>query len=75
MKKKTPFVLCINNQGYEVSLELLKLYEVTGKENVENTSFIRVIDESGKDYLYPEDFFVPIQLPKPTLEAIAATRH
>jgi hypothetical protein len=48
---KSKFVICTRNTGYEVSLELRKLGQ------------IRVVDESGEDYLYPSSFFVPIDLP------------
>lgn len=58
------FVVCINNEGYPASLELRKIYRVLPDEKAAKHSLMRVVDESGEDYLYPERFFVPIQLPE-----------
>ena len=49
----TPYVICINNEGYEVSLELRKLYEIVEDPTASEHDQLRVIDESGDDYLYP----------------------
>jgi hypothetical protein len=57
------FAVCINNQGYEVSLEARKLYEVLADADAEKHQKIRVIDESGEDYLYPAALFDRITLP------------
>src|SRR4030095_16397638 len=57
------FVLCIRNEGCE-DLELRKLYRVLPDKSAAGDGYIRVIDESGEDYLYPEDCFSPIELPK-----------
>ncbi len=59
----TSYVICINNAGYEVSLELRKLYEVVEDPTAAAHDQIRVIDESGEDYLYPSSLFVGIELP------------
>lgn len=61
--KKHEFAICINNCGYEVSLETRKLYEVLDDPDAEKHHQIRVIDESGEDYLYPASFFDRITLP------------
>ncbi len=61
---KHKFAICINNEDYEVSLELRKLYETIRDPDAEKHNQIRVIDESGEDYLYPQEFFVAIDLPK-----------
>jgi hypothetical protein len=58
------FAICIKNNGYEASLELRKLYEVLPDQRATQLGQIRVIDESGEDYQYPEDFFLPITLPE-----------
>jgi len=58
------FVVCINNSDYPVSLELHKIYRVIADKNVEDEGDIRIIDESGEDYLYPSSYFVPIQVPQ-----------
>ena len=58
------FVVCINNVNYPASLELHKIYRVIPDEDAATEGDIRVIDESGEDYLYPSSYFVTIQLPK-----------
>lgn len=60
---KHEFAVCIDNQGYEVSLETRKLYEVLADEKAALCGQIRVIDESGEDYLYPQSMFDRISLP------------
>ena len=61
---KRAFVVCVRNAGYEASLELHKIYAALPDTEAENESDIRVIDESGEDYLYPADWFVPIDVPE-----------
>ena len=56
------YVICVNNDGYEVSLELRKLYEVLPDDQAANHNQLRVIDESGEDYLFPAALFLPIEL-------------
>ncbi|MBE9162865.1 MULTISPECIES: hypothetical protein [Microcoleaceae] len=56
---ETNFVVCINNQDYPVSLELRKIYQVIPDIRAAKHQYIRVIDESGEDYLYPVAYFVP----------------
>jgi hypothetical protein len=63
MSKQHTFAVCIHNTDYEVSLELRKLYEVIADPEAEKLDQIRVIDESGKDYLYPRNYFVIVDLP------------
>jgi len=57
------FAVCIENDDYEASLELHKIYRVLADKDAEVDGDIRVIDESGEDYLYPADWFVFIELP------------
>ena len=57
------FVVCVRNEGYEASLELHKIYRVLPDHDAGKDGDIRVIDESGEDYLYPVDWFVPIEVP------------
>jgi hypothetical protein len=64
------FVVCVKNKGYSASLELRKLYQVVRDEAAEKLGQIRVIDESGEDYLYPEEYFVPVQLPQSAEKAV-----
>ena len=58
------FVVCIKNDNYPASLELRKIYKVVADARAAEHGQIRVIDESGEDYLYPADFFVSIKLPE-----------
>ena len=60
------FVVCVNNDDYAASLELRKLYEVLPDEDAVKLGQVRIIDESGEDYLYPESFFAPVELPAST---------
>jgi len=63
-------VVCVKNEGYEVSLERRKIYVSIADEPAQNRKLIRVIDESGEDYLYPRKMFVPISLPQPVRRAV-----
>jgi hypothetical protein len=54
------FVLCVRNEGYPASLELRKVYRVLADERASERRQLRVIDESGEDYLYPEEYFVAV---------------
>jgi len=58
------FVVCINNTDYPASLELHKIYRVIDDKEAEDEGDIRIIDESGEDYIYPSSYFVPIQVPQ-----------
>jgi hypothetical protein len=62
MKKK--FAICINNKDYPASLERWKVYKVLEDEKAEKRNLIRIIDESGEDYLYSTQDFTAIELPK-----------
>jgi uncharacterized protein YnzC (UPF0291/DUF896 family) len=62
MKTKPQFVACVKNKNYASSLELRKVYQVVADEIAAKVHHIRVIDESGEDYLYPEEYFVRVQL-------------
>jgi len=59
MAKEHPFVICVCNAGYPVSLELRKRYRALPDAFGDQHQMIRVIDESGEDYLYPSRYFVP----------------
>ena len=58
------FALCLNNEGYPASLEVGKLYRVIPDDEAAAHGYLRVIDESGEDYLYLADWFVFIELPR-----------
>jgi hypothetical protein len=68
---ETQFVVCVKNEGYPASLELFKVYPVIPDPRAAERQFIRVIDESGEGYLYPADYFVPIELPQAVEEVFA----
>ena len=57
------YAVCVRNDDYPASLELRKLYPVLEDAFAAQHGMVRVVDESGEDYLYPNDFFVPIELP------------
>jgi hypothetical protein len=59
---KNNFLLCIENKDYEASLEIRKLYEQLPDKEAERHNQVRVIDESGEDYLYPSSFFATVRL-------------
>jgi hypothetical protein len=67
--RDTGFVICIENEGFEVSLEKRKVYRQLPDQSTTEDRLIRVIDESGEDYLYPSDLFVPIIVPKAASQA------
>jgi len=63
MAAKAKFVLCVNDGGHPESLETRKLYETIEDTKASAEGMIRVIDESGEDYLYPQSNFVELSLP------------
>jgi hypothetical protein len=71
MNKDRTFVVCIENQGYAASLEQRKLYESIPDASAEKHGHVRVIDESGEDYLYPKAFFREVRLSKELREAVS----
>jgi hypothetical protein len=75
-KTELQFVICIKNEDCE-DLELRKIYQVLPDEAAAEDNYLRVIDESGEDYLYPADYFVEIQLPKTVEKAVllASQQH
>ncbi len=69
-KRMQKMLVCLNNGGYETSLELRKLYVAVGDEQAEKHKLVRVIDESGEDYLYPASLFSAVELPPRLRRAI-----
>jgi hypothetical protein len=61
--KQPSFAVCVQNKGYEASLERNKIYTVLPDEDAEREGDLRVIDESGEDYLFSADRFVAIEVP------------
>jgi len=69
-RRKRRFLLCVRNTGWE-DLELRKLYERLPDKMATREGYVRVIDESGEDYLYPEACFVAVELPRQAERALA----
>ncbi len=69
-KEDIRFAVCVNNDGYPVSLELHKIYRVLPDEDAEPDGDLRVVDESGEDYLYPAGRFVLVNLPQAVEESL-----
>lgn len=60
---KGRFAVCVRNDGYEASLERNKIYAILPDEEAEQDGDLRVVDESGEDYLFSADRFVAIEVP------------
>lgn len=68
------FVVCIQNSGYPASLELHKIYRVVPDEEAIREGDLRIVDESGEDYLYPAEWFAPVELPRRVKLSLRRTR-
>jgi hypothetical protein len=66
------YVLCVDNRENPVSLERQKLYRVVEPEANDPESYVRIVDESGEDYIFPRDWFVAIDLPQAAIDALEA---
>lgn len=65
MSNQSPcFVVCVNNTDYPASLERHKIYQVIPDRFIEADGDLRIIDESGEDYIYPASYFVMIEVPQ-----------
>jgi len=64
MSEAKQFAICIHNGEYAGTLELRKVYEVLADASAEKRNYMRVIDESGEDYVYPRSWFVPVAVPE-----------
>jgi len=67
------FVVCVNNREYPASLELHKIYRVVPDPDAAREGDVRVLDESGEDYLYPAKWFVPVELPRQVKRSLIRT--
>ena len=65
------FLLCVNNEAYPASLEVRKVYKALPDPVAASRGFVRVIDESGEDYLYPSDRFVAVDPPREATRVFA----
>ena len=68
---ETRFAVCIKNDGYAASLEVRKIYELIPDTHAAEHQLIRVVDESGEDYLYPAGYFAPIEVPQVPMKVFA----
>ncbi len=64
------YVVCVRNESYSASFELRKIYSLIPDKIATKSGLLRVIDESGEDYVYPEDYFVAIKLPRTVHRAV-----
>jgi len=71
MAKSVRFAICVSNFGVPASLELRKVYRLVSDPAAASEGLVRVVDESGEDYLYPDKFFVPIEVPKAAVRAFS----
>ena len=62
---KPELAICIKNTGYEASLIFRKIYNLLEDEEALGSGLLRVVDESGEDYLFPKEYFIPVELPSP----------
>lgn len=72
--RETSFAVCIENRGAE-DLDVRKIYRVLPDKAAAATGYVRVIDESGEDYLYPADYFVSVELPQKAKRAWTVTQQ
>ena len=66
------FALCVENRDCE-DLEKRKIYQIVTDEDAEKEGYLRVIDESGEDYVYPQSYFIPLHLPREVEAALQLT--
>ena len=59
----TRFVICVNDGGYVDDLKVRTVYQLLPDDSAAKSDYLRIVDESGEDYLYPAHLFVPIELP------------
>jgi hypothetical protein len=71
-RNKTSFVVCLSNDGYAASLEPRKIYVALRDAEAERNGLLRVVDESGEDYLYARSHFASLKLPRGLRQALVA---
>ncbi len=72
MKIRTKYLLCVKNEGYRASLEPRKVYKRIPDLEAEARGLVRVADESGEDYIYPFENFIPVSLSQKAQRALSA---
>jgi hypothetical protein len=65
------YYLCTRNEGYAASLQVRTVYAGITDRNAESHGMLRIVDESGEDYLFPASLFVPIEVPEAAAEVFA----
>ena len=70
MTGETQFAVCISNKGYAASLEVRKIYRLIPDKAGSKHGLVRVIDEMGEDYLFPQEYFVHLRLPQAAERAL-----
>ena len=70
-QQKKQFAICVRNEGAE-DLEVRKVYQIIPDARAAKDKHLRVIDESGEDYLYPADYFITLTLPREVERALSA---
>ena len=68
--RRSSFVVCVRNTGYPAALETRKIYRTVTDREAEAHGLLRVVDESGEDYLYPAKLFMAVDLPQPVQSAL-----
>lgn len=68
------FAICLVNRGFSASLQRRRLYPIVRDEVAESHGMLRIVDESGEDYLYPARMFAPVELPKVIEKKLASVR-
>jgi hypothetical protein len=66
---ESPFVICIDNTDYYAALEVRKIYQTIPDSDAARHQYVRIIDESGEDYLYPARLFLALDIP-PAIQAV-----
>ena len=69
------FAICINDGGYIDDLKVRRVYQILPDESAAKSNYLRVVDETGEDYLYPANLFVQIEVPYEAEEALLLTTH
>jgi hypothetical protein len=64
------YYICVKNKGYSASLQLRTVYPGISDPEAESHGMLRIVDESGEDYLFPASFFVPIEVPEAAIHAL-----
>ena len=68
--RTTRFAVCVDNRSYPASLELHKIYRIIPDDEAAGDGDVRVVDESGEDYLFPADYFIPVELPQTVVRVL-----